>query len=136
MDKNIEIKKVLFGGFDRKAVMRCIASITDGFQRYKKETVLRLGEMQKNTHELEEKYNALLEENAELREKISGCDESAAREKDKADIKALIDELTEKMNALAKSLSSDENSAEALLYDGEDKDVLTALIEKYSGNDN
>lgn len=112
MDSNITFKKAFFGGFDREDVMNYIASLTDEFFKYKKETVKKLEEMKEKTAELETAYSALLEENKSLKDEINEHTDKEKEEKEnnQPDIKELIESLTESMNVLISVLSVEEDS--------------------------
>lgn len=132
MDNNITFKKALFGGFDREDVMNYIASVTDEFFKYKKETVKKLEEMKEKTAELETAYSALLEENNRLKVEITQLsdEEKTEAEDSQPDIKKLIESLTESMNVLISVLSTDEES------DNEESDNEAAEAEEPETEEN
>lgn len=129
MENNITFKKALFGGFKSEDVMNYIAALTDEFHRYKKETVVKAEEAKKKISELEDAYNALLEENATLKAELEKSSEESDEPEDKSEsVRVLIEGLTESMNVLIDVLSGDEGKE--LLPDKAEASDLSESDEK------
>lgn len=121
MENNITFKKAFFGGFEREGVMNYIAEITDEFQKYKKETVLKVEEMKSKLSQLENAYNNILEENEKLKHDISKSVTESSDE-DKFNIRELVGGLTESMNVLLSFISSEETQTEESISSDEENE--------------
>ena len=114
MDNDILFKKAAFGGFDKEDVMNYIAKITDEFLTYKNQTIAtidklqeKIGELEKEKNELQEKYDALCEDMNGIQEQTEEKEAEPSVNTD--EIKHIIESLYENINGFMSVLGGSEN---------------------------